>query len=282
MPWSIVSGVRSSCEAVATNARRADSWRRSSSCMPPSARARSPTSSWPASRGIDDGRPLGGDPQRRGAQPAEAPQQRAGQRHRERHGDEQADAGGREQRPADLLDGVGHLGQAAPGDDHADHAALAVERDADRDVVAAHVEHGLLAVDRPHGGEEGLARRRAALGVGEEARRRLLVVRRGEREVGDEHAPGGLVGQLEGLGAERELAVEPALLEGVLEARPRGEHGGAEALDALVAQALLQRAEDDRGGGAERDHAREHQREQEAPAQPAPQAQPRSHASLKR
>ena len=228
-----------------------------------------------------DGRPLGGDPQRRGAQPAEAPQQRAGERHRERDGDEQAHAGGGEQRAADLLDGVGHLGQAAPGDDHADHAALAVERDADRDVVAADVEHGLLAVDRAHGGEEGLARRRSALGVGEEAGGRP-VVRRGEREVGDEHAPRRLVGELEGLGAERELAIDPALLERVLEARPRGEHGGAQALDALVAQALLQRAEDDRGGGAERDHAREHQRQQEAPAQPAPQAQPRSHASLKR
>ena len=39
MPWSIVSGVRSSCEAVDTNARRAASWRRSSSCMRASARA---------------------------------------------------------------------------------------------------------------------------------------------------------------------------------------------------------------------------------------------------
>ena len=49
VPWSIVSGVRSSCDAVATNERRAASWRRSSSCMRPNARARSPTSSRPAS-----------------------------------------------------------------------------------------------------------------------------------------------------------------------------------------------------------------------------------------
>ena len=49
VPWSIVSGVRSSCEAVATNERRAASWRRSSSCMRANARARSPTSSRPSS-----------------------------------------------------------------------------------------------------------------------------------------------------------------------------------------------------------------------------------------
>jgi len=51
VPWSIVSGVRSSCDAVETKARRAASWRRSSSCMRASARARSPTSSRPVSRG---------------------------------------------------------------------------------------------------------------------------------------------------------------------------------------------------------------------------------------
>ena len=51
MPWSIVSGVRSSCEAVETKALRAASWRRSSSCIRPSARARSPTSSRPRSVG---------------------------------------------------------------------------------------------------------------------------------------------------------------------------------------------------------------------------------------
>ena len=51
MPGSEVSGVRSSCEAVATNARRASSWRRSAACIAASARARSPTSSRPSSRG---------------------------------------------------------------------------------------------------------------------------------------------------------------------------------------------------------------------------------------
>ena len=52
VPCSEVSGVRSSCEAVATNERRAASWRRSSRCMVASARARSPTSSRPSSRGV--------------------------------------------------------------------------------------------------------------------------------------------------------------------------------------------------------------------------------------
>ena len=162
---------------------------------------------------------------------------------------------------------------------------LAVERHADREVVAAHVEHGLLAVERPHRGEEGLARRRPALGVGEEAGRRLLLVRRREREVGDEHAAGGLVGQLERLELERDLARRRwlRLRERVLEARARGEHGGAQALGALVAQALLQRAEHDRRGRGERDRAGEHERQQQPPAQASEaQAQARSHASRKR
>ena len=51
-PAGSVSGVRSSWEAVATNARRADSWRRSSRCIVARARARSPTSSRPSSRGV--------------------------------------------------------------------------------------------------------------------------------------------------------------------------------------------------------------------------------------
>ena len=52
VPCSEVSGVRSSCEAVATNERRAASWRRSSRCIEARARARSPTSSRPSSRGV--------------------------------------------------------------------------------------------------------------------------------------------------------------------------------------------------------------------------------------
>ncbi len=45
------SGVRSSCEAVATNARRASSWWRRRSCMIANVRARSPTSSRTRSTG---------------------------------------------------------------------------------------------------------------------------------------------------------------------------------------------------------------------------------------
>src|SRR3954468_3437252 len=51
LPCSEVSGVRSSCDAVATNARRASSWRRSACCIEASARARSPTSSRPGCTG---------------------------------------------------------------------------------------------------------------------------------------------------------------------------------------------------------------------------------------
>ena len=171
VPWSIVSGVRSSCEAVATNARRADSWRRSSSCM--RAERAGEVADLVVARVARhrDGRALGGDPQRGGAQPAEAPQQRAGQRDRERDRDEQADAGGREQRAADLLDGVGDLGQAAPGDDHARPRRPRCRAGRRSRTSSPRTSSTVsLAVDRPHGGEEGLARRRPALGVGEEAR----------------------------------------------------------------------------------------------------------------
>ena len=51
LPCSEVSGVRSSWLAVATKARRASSWRTSACCIDASARARSPTSSAPSSRG---------------------------------------------------------------------------------------------------------------------------------------------------------------------------------------------------------------------------------------
>ena len=199
MPWSIVSGVRSSCEAVATNARRADSWRRSSSCMRASARARSPTSSWPVSRGIETSGPSA---EMRSAAARRRPSRRssvlasatASATATSRPTPAAASSALRTSWTA-LVTSVSRR----CGDDRADHAALAVERDADHDVVAAHVEHGLLAVERAHGGEERLARRRPALGVGEEAGRRLVLVRRRQREVGDEHAAGGLVGQLERL-----------------------------------------------------------------------------------
>ena len=85
VPWSIVSGVRSSCEAVETNERRAASWRRSSSCMRPSARARSPTSSRPAvASAAGASGPSGGDPQRGALQAPEPARERAREREPER------------------------------------------------------------------------------------------------------------------------------------------------------------------------------------------------------
>ena len=57
IPSSEVSGVRSSCEAVATNARRASSCWRSRCCIRASVRARSPTSSWARSTGISTAGP---------------------------------------------------------------------------------------------------------------------------------------------------------------------------------------------------------------------------------
>ena len=210
VPWSIVSGVRSSCEAVATNERRADSWRRSSSCMRPNARARSPTSSRPSSRCSETVGALRGDPQRGRAQPAEPAQQRAGQRDGERDRDEQPDAGGREQR-------VAHLrrrrwrprsgGARRRARRRRRRCGTAARRSHD---VAADVEHGLLAVIVRTRGEERLARRRAASeSAGSPGATR--VVGRGQREVVDEHAPGGLVGAARTPAAERDLAIHLAL-----------------------------------------------------------------------
>ena len=96
VPCSEVSGVRSSCEAVATNERRAASWRRSSRCIVASARARSPTSSRPSSRGVGASVPSSATrtaaarrrasrrPMRGGEADAEQRARRAGRRRRRR------------------------------------------------------------------------------------------------------------------------------------------------------------------------------------------------------
>ena len=185
---------------------------------------------------------------------------------------------------AHLLDRVADLGQPPARDDRADHAAVAVERDADREVVAAHVEHRLLVVEGPHGGEERL---RGGGPLSESARK-----------------PGGDSSSLAGVSArsvtargppvwsDSSNASEPSaisrstcsrLRERVLEARARGEHGGAQAVGALVAQALLQRAEHDRRRGGQRHRAGQHEGQQQPPAQATEaQAQARSHASRNR
>ena len=82
VPWSIVSGVRSSCEAVETNERRAASWRRSSSCIR-AERAREVAdlvAAVVARRGRV--RALAGDPQRGARRRAEPARQRARERER--------------------------------------------------------------------------------------------------------------------------------------------------------------------------------------------------------
>ena len=57
-------------------------------------------------------------------------------------------------------------------------------------------------------------------------------------------------------------------------------HGLLQAVDALAAQPVLQRLQDDHGGRPEREHARGQQRQQQARAQAAGQVPP--HGSRKR
>ena len=154
VPWSIVSGVRSSCEAVETKARRAVSWRRSSSCIRPSARARSPTSSAPRSVGAGRLRALGGDPQRRAPQAAEPARERAGQREPEPDRHREPDGGRGEQRVADELHRGRDLGQAALGDEHAGDLAVVVERHREAQFVVVELNLGRL---RRHGARNASA-----------------------------------------------------------------------------------------------------------------------------
>ena len=111
-----------------TNARRAPSWRRSSSCMRASARARSPTSSRRSSCGVGASGPSRVIRRAIGAQAGEPAQQRRGERDREQHGDEQADDGGDQEARAHLLDERRSLGQLAVGDEHRGRAVAVAEQ----------------------------------------------------------------------------------------------------------------------------------------------------------
>ena len=127
-PLSIVSGVRSSCEAVETKARRAASWRRSSSCMRASARARSPTSSRRSSCGIAASGPSS-------LIRSAAARRRASRRSRveesamaSRPAITQADDGGDEEAGAHLPDQRRDLVELALGEQHGRQAVLRVQR----------------------------------------------------------------------------------------------------------------------------------------------------------
>ena len=111
VPCSEVSGVRSSCEAVATNERRAASWRRSSRCMVASARARSPTSSRPSSRGVGASVPSRPRGPRRRAVARGAGRCVVARRMPSSDGDQQADSGGGQEGVAHLVDGGGDVGE---------------------------------------------------------------------------------------------------------------------------------------------------------------------------
>ena len=172
--------------------------------------ARSPTSSRPLVARHRRVRALLGDPQRRGAQAAEPAQQRAGERDGERDGDEQADAGGGQQRVADLVDGRGHLGQPPLGDEHAVGPGVGrVQRHATRTSspsTSVTVRSSRIAVQRGAssacgGGGAKLACRRGS---------RAALARR-RTSASDEHAGVGLaLAQLAARRAGSTGALEPA------------------------------------------------------------------------
>ena len=277
MPWSIVSGVRSSCEAVATNERRACSWRAQLLLHAPE-RAREVADLVAAlvvlQRRVGDA--LLGDPQRGRAQPPEPAQQRARQRDGERDRHQQADRARGQQRVAHLVDRGRDLGQAALDDEHADRrrpcrrtaARRSARRRPGRSVVVVCVRGVRSATQR---------RRRGS--------RRPCSCRRAKSpastEVVDQHAPVGALAQLLGHAAGRANASSAARA-----APPRspggGEHGRAQVRRALLAQPVGQRAQQDGGRDAERDRAREQQRQQQAGPQAARQPPPQPHRSRTR
>ena len=111
-----------------------------------SARARSPTSSWPVSRGIETSGPSA---EIRSAAARRRPSRRSSvlaSRKASATATSRPTPAAASSALRTSFDRVADLGQPPPRDDRADDAAVAVERDADREVVAAHVQDGLLAV----------------------------------------------------------------------------------------------------------------------------------------
>ena len=304
VPWSIVSGVRSSCEAVATNERRAVSWRRSSSCMRPSARARSPTSSRPRSVGRGRLRAFGGDPQRRALQALEAARQRAREREPEpdRHGE--ADRGGGEERVADEPDRRRDLGQVAlrrrrrrrrrcrrraASRTSARRRSICVsgafvaqrlDREPQRALVGATLEVGVEQ-------ERRARRRRVSVKLRSVTSTRAPLVRSRRSNAGVVSVASAVGAALAPacLGVLRRRACRSASAGSCSSARRRSPSasssvGVLQRGRALVAQPRLQRAERDRGRDDQRDRTRGHEGEQQPPAQPS-QCGP-DHASRKR
>ena len=111
-PPSEKIGVRSSCEAVATNSLRATSTRRSWLCISLNARV-----SWPELVAGVDGQRVdevpGGHLLGRGLEPAHAARQRLGDERSPDQGDEQRDRAGNEQAAADERDRLGHVLEVA-------------------------------------------------------------------------------------------------------------------------------------------------------------------------
>ena len=282
VPWSMVSGVRSSCEAVATNARRAASWRRSSSCMR-AERAGEVADLVLAgvARHRDVGAP-GRDPQRGRAQAAEPAQQRAREQAARAPGDEQADRRRDQQRLADLADGVGDLGQArrattTPMTSPLRYSGTPIATSSpvrDRDVFSSRIARRAASHAWRGGGPLSESARKPAAtspraGVSSssvDSTRPAVWSDSSNASLLSANCRSKLVARLIAVLQPRRAARTAARRFSMLWSRRRCCSGPSTT----------------RRGRAERHGAREHERQQQSPAQAPKPAQARSHASRKR
>ena len=178
MPCSEVSGVRSSCDAVATNARRAASWRRSSRCIA-GQRARELADlveAVVARRGRVGallGHAVGGV-----AQPRQPAAEGGGEGDAEQEGDGEPDGGGGQERLAHLVEGGDDVGQLLLGGEDEEVVGRGV---AARRRHVHHAGDGDRVAD-PDGLADPVDRRAQDVVLGDRAA--------GEVGVGDRRSPG--------------------------------------------------------------------------------------------
>jgi hypothetical protein len=220
------------------------------------------------------GRALGGDAQCRRPQTLEAAQQGGRDRHGEDHRHEEAHERGSQQGVADLLHGGRDVRELALGDqDSRGPLARRVLEQADRDghPFVFDFDDGVAGSQGSQPGEQRLLRRGADVRV---------VLELVEETVAHEHPGVRAPLQPQAGGLERLVALGLGQATGALKARAGPEARLPEGLDVGVAQALGQRPHEREGRHAERHDAREHERQEQAPAEP--EGAPALHAGRNR
>jgi hypothetical protein len=250
---------------VETKARRAASWRRSSSCIRAGEVAHLVAAVVVRHLRV---RALLGDPERGGAQAGEAAQQRGGERDGEQRGDGEADDGGDQEAVAHLGDEGLDLGELPHRDDRAEPVADRLRHD---NLVPVEGAHPLVPAVDPRA-EHRLRVRAPELAVIEECRRGALRIARLQRPVEDEHARARLVLDGPDRSEQRRVVVGQRPIRAdvrdcLVDLRRMVGDRVLHRLDRLVAQPVLERRQHDERGHAERHHARGEQGEQQPEAQ---------------